>query len=151
MSADTSAEGEEIMVNWRPNRNWNVRFTWNQQEVFQTNIATQWIEFAETLYDIMENTTFTEGYIPGNPGGGYDDPAGFDMITGVLMCGKFLILNNYTRASASVTLRCDSTVFGTILISGRSSPARSIADKSFSLRMSATCSCEAYSIRFCSS
>lgn len=79
MSADTVAEGEEIMVSWNPTPNWNVRFTWNQQEVVQTNIATQWIEFAELMYDIMENTTFTEGYIPGNPGGGWDNPAGRDM------------------------------------------------------------------------
>ncbi len=79
MSANTEAGGDEILVSWAPTPNWNFRFTWNQQEVIQSDIATQWIEFAEAMYDIMENTTFTEGYIPNNPDGGYDDPNGTDM------------------------------------------------------------------------
>ncbi|MEM9158176.1 MAG: hypothetical protein AAGB46_03930 [Verrucomicrobiota bacterium] len=67
MSADSSAEGKEIQINWKPIENLDIRFTWNEQEVVQTNIATQWIDLAEQLEAIMDlpTTRFVEGRIPG--------------------------------------------------------------------------------------
>ncbi|WP_200359111.1 hypothetical protein [Pelagicoccus mobilis] len=79
MSADTTAEGEEITLRWKPIENLDVRFTWNDQQVVQSNIATNWIQFAEEIYDMMENTRFVEGYVPGDSQGQFHDPAGFDM------------------------------------------------------------------------
>lgn len=79
MTADTTAEGKEISLSWKPTKNIDVRFTWNDQEAKQTNIAPLWIEFANELYDIMENTYFVEGYVPGDSQAIFHDPAGYDM------------------------------------------------------------------------
>lgn len=79
MTADTSAEGKEIMLTWQPTPNWDIRFTWNEQTATQTNIAPLWIEFATRIEQIMDNTYFTEGYIPGDSESIYNDPNGYDM------------------------------------------------------------------------
>ncbi len=64
MSADSSAEGKEIQLNWKLNDNLDIRFNWNEQEVVQTNIATQWVAYANQLEAIMDNTRFVEGRVP---------------------------------------------------------------------------------------
>ncbi|MCG8526107.1 MAG: hypothetical protein MI748_06990 [Opitutales bacterium] len=79
MTADSAAEGDEVTVTWQPNKNLDVRFTWNDQQVVQTNIATQWIQYAEELYDILENTQFVEGYVPGDSETIFHNPNGYDM------------------------------------------------------------------------
>jgi hypothetical protein len=79
VTADTAAEGKEITLQWRPVKNLDVRFTWNDQQVIQTNIATQWVQFTEEFEAIMNKTFFTEGYVPGDTEAIYRNPAGFDM------------------------------------------------------------------------
>ncbi|MBD5779513.1 hypothetical protein IEN85_08405 [Pelagicoccus sp. NFK12] len=79
MSADTVATGDEITLRWKPKKNLDIRATWNDQQVVQSNIATNWIQFAQELYEIMENTKFVEGYVPGDSQSHFHNPAGFDM------------------------------------------------------------------------
>jgi hypothetical protein len=79
VTADTAAKGKEITVQWQPIRNLDLRFTWNQQQVTQTNIATQWVRFANEFEAIMDRTYFTEGYVPGDTEAIYRNPAGYDM------------------------------------------------------------------------
>ena len=79
VTADTAAEGKEITLQWKPSRNWDLRLTWNDQEVVQTNIATQWVAFADQFEAIMDQTFFTEGYVPGDNEARFRNPAGFDM------------------------------------------------------------------------
>ncbi len=78
MTADTTAEGKEIILTWQPTNNWDIRFTWNEQTATQTNIAPLWIEFATEIEQILDNTYFTEGYVPGDSQSQYHDPNGFD-------------------------------------------------------------------------
>jgi hypothetical protein len=79
VTADTAANGKEITVQWQPIRNLDLRFTWNQQQVTQTNIATQWVKFAAEFEKMMDKTFFTEGYVPGDTEAIYRNPAGYDM------------------------------------------------------------------------
>ena len=79
VTADTAAKGREITMQWKPTRNLDLRLTWNQQEVVQTKIATQWIQFADEFERIMDKTLFTEGYVPGDTEAIYRNPSGFDM------------------------------------------------------------------------
>jgi len=79
VAADTAAEGKEITLQWKPTRNWDLRLTWNDQQVVQTNIASQWQAFADQFETIMDNTLFTEGYVPGDTEARFKNPAGFDM------------------------------------------------------------------------
>ena len=79
VTADTAAAGREITLQWKPTRNLDVRFTWNQQEVTQSGIATQWVKFADQFEAMMDRTFFTEGYVPGDTEAIYRNSAGFDM------------------------------------------------------------------------
>jgi hypothetical protein len=79
VTADTAAEGREITLQWKPTRNLDLRLTWNDQEVVQTNIATQWVAFAEQFEAMMDKTFFTEGYVPGDTEARFRNPAGSDM------------------------------------------------------------------------
>lgn len=79
VTADTAAEGKEITLQWKPTRNWDLRLTWNDQQVVQTNIATQWVDFADQFEAMMDQTFFTEGYVPGDTEARFRNPAGFDM------------------------------------------------------------------------
>jgi hypothetical protein len=78
-TADNAAKGKEITVQWKPTKNWDFRLTWNQQQIIQTNIAAKWVPFGDQFEAIMDNTTFTEGYIPGDSETRFQNPAGFDM------------------------------------------------------------------------
>ena len=79
VTADTAAKGREITAQWKPTRNLDLRLTWNHQEVVQSKIATQWIQFADEFERIMDKTLFTEGYVPGDTEAIYRNRAGFDM------------------------------------------------------------------------
>jgi hypothetical protein len=79
VTADAAAEGKEITLQWKPTKNLDLRLTWNDQQVIQTNIASQWAAFAEQFEAIMDNTFFTEGYAPGDTEARFRNPAGFDM------------------------------------------------------------------------
>ena len=79
MTANTKAEGQEITVRYSPTKNLDLRLTWNKQEVVQSDIATQWVEFAEGIFEMMENERFVEGYVPGDNESIYHNPAGYDM------------------------------------------------------------------------
>ena len=77
--AESKATGTEVTVSWQPTSNLDIRVTWNDQEVVQTNIAQDWRDFITEFEQIMNNTTFTEGYIPGDSQEIFHDPNGFDM------------------------------------------------------------------------
>ncbi len=79
VTADTAAQGKEITLQWKPTRNLDIRFTWNDQKVVQKNIATQWVAFAKEFEAMMDKTFFTEGYVPGDTEAIFRNPAGYDM------------------------------------------------------------------------
>jgi hypothetical protein len=77
--AESRATGTEITVSWQPTPNLDIRFTWNDQEVVQTEIARDWRDFITEFERIMDTTTFTEGYIPGDSQEIFHNPNGYDM------------------------------------------------------------------------
>jgi hypothetical protein len=81
-TADRFAQGKEITIGIRPTDNINIRITYSEEEVTETNIAGAWVEFVNEFIDFMDNspnTRFVEGYNPSDNQKQYNDPNGFDM------------------------------------------------------------------------
>ncbi|NDV61020.1 hypothetical protein G0Q06_01000 [Puniceicoccales bacterium CK1056] len=80
--ASAEATGTEITIRVSPIDNLDIRFTYTEQEVIQTDIAGNWMRFIDKFTAFMDNspnTLFVEGYNPADNQAQYTDPNGFDM------------------------------------------------------------------------
>ena len=55
------ATGQELQLNWKANRNLDLRFTWNSQEVVESQIGLDWWRFLDQITPIIESYGFPEG------------------------------------------------------------------------------------------
>ena len=76
------ATGREITVRYSPTRNLDIRVTYSEQEVVDTDIAARWVQWVDEFIDMMDNSPsglFVEGYNPADNQAQFRNPNGFDM------------------------------------------------------------------------
>ncbi len=69
IQSDTYSTGDEISLNWKVTKNWDLRFTYAKQEVIESNIAKDWIQFGRDMLVYMDTKRFPENF-SGAPNGG---------------------------------------------------------------------------------
>ncbi|MEZ5277927.1 MAG: hypothetical protein R3F07_16215 [Opitutaceae bacterium] len=55
------ATGQELQLNWKPVNNLDLRFTWNSQDVVESQIGLDWWNFLDTITPIIDSYGFPEG------------------------------------------------------------------------------------------
>ena len=54
------ATGKEFQLNWRVSRNLDIRMTWNEQQVVESQIGNDWWDYLDIIEPLFDSYTFPE-------------------------------------------------------------------------------------------